>query len=62
MDSEETRRPTGSDEDARRFAASISEGVARPVGAWETELMDSPQEEQKRTDSESGRGAEQDGQ
>src|SRR6266542_4870306 len=59
MDSEEARRPTGSDWEARRFAASISDGVASPVGSWETELTDRPQAEQYRPLSETS--AEQEG-
>src|SRR6266542_3109366 len=59
IDSEEAKRPTGSDGEARRRAASISDGVASPVGSWETELTGRPQAEQYRPPSETS--AEQEG-
>src|SRR6266542_782820 len=59
IDSEETKRPTGSDGEARRRAASISDGVASPVGSWETELIGRPHAEQYRPLSETS--AEQEG-
>src|SRR6266496_6416490 len=59
MDSEEAKRPTGSEEETRRRAASISDGVASPVGSWEAELTGRPQAEQYCPLS--GTSAEQDG-
>jgi hypothetical protein len=58
-DESEEIRPTGVDA-AAAFprAASISDGVARPVGICETELTGDPQEEQKRASS--GTSEEQD--
>jgi len=51
IESEETRRPTP-EEGLRWRAASTAEGVARPVGICEKELIAAPQEEQKRPESE----------
>src|SRR5262249_20393560 len=59
IDSDEARRPTGSEVETRRCAFSISEGEASPVGSCETELIGCPQAEQKRPPS--GISAEQDG-
>src|SRR6266516_7293365 len=59
IDSEEAKRPTGSDGEARCRAVSISDGVASPVGSWETELNGRPQAEQYRPLSETS--AEQEG-
>src|SRR6266536_580915 len=59
MDSEEAKRPTGSEEESRLRAASISDGVASPVGSWEAELTGRPQAEQYCPLSETS--AEQDG-
>src|SRR6266545_3753741 len=59
MDSEEAKRPTGSEEETRLRAASISDGVASPVGSWEAELTGRPQAEQYCPLSETS--AEQDG-
>lgn len=56
----EESRPTGEEEGVRRWAACASEGVARPVGIAERELIAAPQEEQKRP--ESGTSEEQPGQ
>ena len=46
IDPEEAKRPIGSDGETRRRAASISDGVASPVGSWEAELTGRPQAEQ----------------
>ncbi len=52
-------RPTGSEGETRRRAASISDGVASPVGSCEAELTGRPQAEQYRPLSETS--AEQEG-
>ena len=53
-------RPTGLSDAPRRCAASATDGVARPVGSWESEPMGAPQAGQKRLAS--GNSAEHVGQ
>ncbi len=53
IESEERSRRTGAEEGLLRCAASIAEGVARPVGICESEETACPHEEQKRTESAS---------